>query len=101
MAMGQYTRRWSARSHLLHYYSDRLCVWRPIDGHPLARRTVYIRGDWRLVNHLGGAKSTITAIGLTTCRESGSTNFGGYYWLILRWPTRTNEMRLHFDSSLG
>ena len=39
---------------LLHYYSDRLCVWRPVDGHPLARRTVYIRGDWRLINHLGG-----------------------------------------------
>ena len=39
---------------LLHYYSDRLCVWRPLDGHPLARRTVYVRGDWRLANHLGG-----------------------------------------------
>ena len=38
---------------LLHYYSDRLCVWRPVDGHPLARRTVYVHGDWRLVNHLG------------------------------------------------
>ena len=38
---------------LLHYYSDRLCVWRPVDGHPLARRTVYVEGDWRLVNHLG------------------------------------------------
>ena len=38
---------------LLHYYSDRLCVWRPVDGHPLTRRTVYVEGDWRLVNHLG------------------------------------------------
>ena len=38
---------------LLHYYSDRLCVWRPVDGHSLARRTVYVEGDWRLVNHLG------------------------------------------------
>ena len=25
-----------------------------MDGHPLARRTAYIRGDWKLINHFGG-----------------------------------------------
>ena len=39
---------------LLHYWSDRLCMWRPEDGHTLARRTVYVRGDWKLLNHFGG-----------------------------------------------
>ena len=38
---------------LLHYRADQLCVWKPLDNHALARRTVYVTGDWKLVNHFG------------------------------------------------
>ncbi len=38
---------------LLHYWADQLCMWRPAEGHALARRTVYVTGDWKLLNHFG------------------------------------------------
>ena len=38
---------------LLHYRADQLCMWRPAEGHALARRTVYVSGDWKLLNHFG------------------------------------------------
>ena len=38
---------------LLHYWADQLCMWRPEDGHALARRTVYVYGDWKMLNHFG------------------------------------------------
>ena len=28
-------------------------MWRPEDGHALARRTVYVYGDWKMLNHFG------------------------------------------------
>ena len=38
---------------LLHYWADQLCMWRPEEGHALARRTVYGHGDWKMLNHFG------------------------------------------------
>ena len=38
---------------LLHYWADQLCMWRPEDRRALARRTVYVRGDWKMLNHFG------------------------------------------------
>ena len=38
---------------LVHYRSDQLCMWGPAEGHALARRTVYVSGDWKLLNHFG------------------------------------------------
>ena len=38
---------------LLHYWADQLCMWRPAEGYVLARRTVYVYGDWKLLNHFG------------------------------------------------
>ena len=36
----------------LHYRADQLCMWKPLEGHALARRTV-VSGDWKLLNHFG------------------------------------------------
>ena len=38
---------------LLHYKADQLCMWRPVEGHALAGRTVYVYGDWKHLNHFG------------------------------------------------
>ena len=38
---------------LLHYKADQLCMWRPVEGHSLAGRTVYVYGDWKHLNHFG------------------------------------------------
>ena len=38
---------------LLHYQGDQLCMWKPSEGHSLARRTVYVTGDWKFLNHFG------------------------------------------------
>ena len=45
--------RWSGRVVLLHYKADQLCMWRPVEGHSLAGRTVYVYGDLKHLNHFG------------------------------------------------
>ena len=33
-------------------------MWRPAEGHALARRTVYVSGDWKLLNHFGSQEDS-------------------------------------------
>ena len=42
-------------------------MWRPEDGHALARRTVYVYGDWKMLNHFGSQEHSYCDWDLRAC----------------------------------